>query len=254
MAQTTISIDAIKDRQIANTLDALGVTLEAAGLSAAPTTTGTGAVVHATSPTLVTPTLGVAAATSVNKVAITAPATSATLTVANGKTLTASNTLTLAGTDATTITFQGTDTYVGRTTTDTLTNKTLTAPTLTTPAIGEATGTGITLTGYLKESVANALTATGTDRATALQLSAQINNVTTAAASTGVILPVGVVGMIIVVFNAGANATQVYASASETIDTVAGSTGVPLTNAKRAMFMFVAANTWISAQLGVVSA
>lgn len=72
--------------------------------------------------------LGVATATSVNKVAITAPATSATLTVADGKTLTASNTLTLAGTDSTTITFQGTDTYVGRTTTDTLTNKTLTAP------------------------------------------------------------------------------------------------------------------------------
>ncbi len=36
--------------------------------------TGSGAVVRATSPTLVTPTLGVAAATSVNKVAITTPA------------------------------------------------------------------------------------------------------------------------------------------------------------------------------------
>lgn len=81
-----------------------------------------------TSPTLTTPTLGVATATSINKMAITAPATSSTLAVADGKTLTASNTLTLAGTDSTTITFQGTDTYVGRTTTDTLTNKTLTAP------------------------------------------------------------------------------------------------------------------------------
>jgi hypothetical protein len=38
--------------------------------------------------------------TSVNKVTITAPATSATLTIANGKTLTASNTITLAGTDS----------------------------------------------------------------------------------------------------------------------------------------------------------
>jgi hypothetical protein len=54
-----------------------------------------------TSPTLVTPTLGVATATSINKVAITAPATSATLTIANGKTLTASNTMTLAGADDT---------------------------------------------------------------------------------------------------------------------------------------------------------
>jgi hypothetical protein len=67
--------------------------------------TGTGSVVRATSPTLTTPTLGVASATSVNKVAITAPATSATLTIADGKTLTANNSLTLAGTDSTTMTF-----------------------------------------------------------------------------------------------------------------------------------------------------
>ena len=70
--------------------------------------TGSGSLVFATSPTLVTPILGVATATSINKVAITAPATSATLTIANGKTLTANNSLTLAGTDATTMTFPGT--------------------------------------------------------------------------------------------------------------------------------------------------
>lgn len=65
--------------------------------------TGSVAVVLSTSPTLVTPVLGVAAATSINKVAITAPATSATLTIADGKTLTSSNTLTLAGTDSSTL-------------------------------------------------------------------------------------------------------------------------------------------------------
>ena len=81
-----------------------------------------------TSPTLTTPALGVATATSINKLTITAPATSATLNIANGKTLASNNTLTFAGTDSTTITFQGTDTYVGLATTDTLTNKTLTAP------------------------------------------------------------------------------------------------------------------------------
>lgn len=42
---------------------------------------------------------------TLNKVTITAPATGATLTIADGKTLTVSNTLTLAGTDSTTMTF-----------------------------------------------------------------------------------------------------------------------------------------------------
>lgn len=76
-------------------------------------TTGTGNAVFATSPTLTTPTIGVATATSVNKMAITAPATSSTLAVADGKTLTASNTLTLAGTDSTTMTFPAISTNVG---------------------------------------------------------------------------------------------------------------------------------------------
>lgn len=107
---------------------------------------------------------------------------------------------------------------------------------------------------YHIRSVGNALTAAGSTRADALQLAKQVNNVTTAASGTGVILPVGVIGMRITIFNAGANAIQVYASASETIDTVAGSTGVPLTNAKRCEYFFVAANTWISMQGGPISA
>ena len=48
------------------------------------------------SPTLVTPTLGEAAATSINKVAITAPATAATLTIADGVTLTVNASVTIA--------------------------------------------------------------------------------------------------------------------------------------------------------------
>lgn len=67
------------------------------------TTTGTGSIVRATSPTLVTPVLGVAGATSINKVTITEPASSATLTIANGKTFTANNTLTLTATDGATL-------------------------------------------------------------------------------------------------------------------------------------------------------
>lgn len=108
-----------------------------------------------TSPTMTTPTLGVASATSINKVAITAPATSATLTIADGKTFTANDSvtvgtggvvlgnsggftaaaskvltvnksITLDGTDSTTMTFPSTSgTVLTADSTATLTNKTI---------------------------------------------------------------------------------------------------------------------------------
>jgi hypothetical protein len=77
--------------------------------------TGTGALVFANTPTLVTPVLGVATATSINKMAITAPATSSTLAVADGKTFTVNHSLTLAGTDTTTMTFPATSATIART-------------------------------------------------------------------------------------------------------------------------------------------
>jgi hypothetical protein len=104
-----------------------------------------------TSVALTTPDIGVATATSVNKVAITAPGTSATLTIANGKTLTASKTLTLDGTDSTTMTFPSTSATIARTdAANTFTGvQVLTSPSLlgtvsvadtTTPAISLASG------------------------------------------------------------------------------------------------------------------
>lgn len=89
-----------------------------------------GTVATATTTPAITLTLGAITPTSVNGLTITT--TTGTLTLTNSKTLSVSNTLTFAGTDSTTITFQGTDTYVGRTTTDTLTNKTLTSPIIST--------------------------------------------------------------------------------------------------------------------------
>lgn len=55
--------------------------------SAVTDETGTGLLVFATSPVLTTPNIGVATATTVNKVTITTPATSATLTLVQGSTL-----------------------------------------------------------------------------------------------------------------------------------------------------------------------
>lgn len=77
--------------------------------------TGTGKFVFDTSPTLATPTLGVATVTSVNKVVITAPASASTLTIADGKTLTVNNSVTVVGTDATTMTFPTTSATIART-------------------------------------------------------------------------------------------------------------------------------------------
>ena len=79
----------------------------------AASTTGTGAVVLATSPTLVTPVLGVATATSINRLTITQPATGSTLTIADGKTLTQNATQTFAGVDGKTLTFNNSITFAG---------------------------------------------------------------------------------------------------------------------------------------------
>jgi hypothetical protein len=99
--------------------------------------TGTGTVVAlATSPSFTTPSLGVATATSINKVAITAPASSATLTIADGKTLTANNSLTFSGTDGTTFTLPANSgTVVTLAETQTLTNKRITARVSSTASI-----------------------------------------------------------------------------------------------------------------------
>jgi hypothetical protein len=101
--------------------------------------TGSGNVVLATSPTLTTPDIGAATATSINKVAITAPATSATLTIADGSTLATSGAFstTLTATGATTLTLPTTGTLATLSGTETFANKTLNGP-----KIGTAAGSG----------------------------------------------------------------------------------------------------------------
>jgi len=126
--------------------------------------TGTGLVVFNNSPTLITPTLGAATATSIN--GLTISSTTGTLSIANGKTLTASNTLTLTGTDTSSVNFSsgGTVAYVAdklsvfaATTSAELagviSDETGTgvlvfsnSPTLVTPTLGAALATSITAT------------------------------------------------------------------------------------------------------------
>ena len=137
-----------------------------------------------TSPVMTAPALGTATATSVNKVALTAPATSATLTIIDGKTLTASDTtnlttngITFAGTEtlaltatksvafadafstvganplilttgaSTNVTLPATGTLATLAGTESLSNKTFVAPVL-----GAATGTSLAATGAITSS------------------------------------------------------------------------------------------------------
>lgn len=94
-----------------------------------------------TSQTFVTPNIGVASMTSLNKYTFVAPATSATMTITDGKSLSVSNALTFAGTDATTMTFPSTSATIARTdAANTFTGvQTMTSPALTTPVLGTPT-------------------------------------------------------------------------------------------------------------------
>ena len=127
--------------------------------------TGTGLAVFGTSPTLTTPNIGAATATTINGNTFTAG--TGTLTLGAGKTLTASNTLTFTGTDASsvnfgtggTVVYTGTDLSVFAATTSAqlagvLSDETgtgaavfATSPTLVTPALGVATATSVAIGG-----------------------------------------------------------------------------------------------------------
>lgn len=145
----------------ANNLSVFAATTSAQLAGVISDETGSGSLVFANSPTLITPTLGAATATTINKLTITAPTSAATLTILDGKTLTVNNTLTFSGTDGSSVAFGtgGTVAYTGGTlaqfsaTTSSqlagvISDETgsgalvfATSPTLTTPNIGVATGT-----------------------------------------------------------------------------------------------------------------
>ena len=107
---------------------------------------GTGSVVRATSPTLVTPNIGIATATSVN--GLTISASTGTLSIGNGKTFTTSNSLTFTGTDGTSFAFPSTsDSVVTLGVSQTLTNKTLTSPVINGGTVAGLTSFGIRSSG-----------------------------------------------------------------------------------------------------------
>ncbi len=98
-------------------------------------------------------------------------------------------------------------------------------------------------------SVATTLTAAGTTQATGLALTADVNMIGTAAASTGVVLPaISGAGDQVFVYNGGANAVKVYpaVTGSPTINLIAGATGVSVPAAKGVLCVAVSATAWVA--------
>jgi|SRR5688572_9893482 len=101
--------------------------------------------------------------------------------------------------------------------------------------------------GFVANSASVELEAVGSDRASALELLAQINIVSTAATSAvGVLLPssadLGVGGFVDVYNDGPSNSFHIYGSGDDEIDGTAGATGVALTNEYWARFFVSAPN------------
>lgn len=184
--------------------------------------TGSGSFVQATSPTLVTPTLGAALATSINGLAFTT--STGTVTIANGKTATVNNTLTFAGTDSTSMTFPTTSASIARTdSAQTFTGvQTFTAPILGTPTsinLGNATALPCAATPALTGAVttsagscATTLAATGLTTGTSVTLAGS-NQYFVCTGTCTVTVPVPAAGVQYCVMNDDNVATVITLSA-----------------------------------------
>lgn len=165
---------------------------------------------------------GLVTATSVNKVTITAPATSATLTIADGKTLTSNASMTLAGTDATQLSLAGNLTTAGAY------GVTLTA-TATTALTLPTSGTLSTLCTASHDYGAAAADWT----LTAAEAQCSFISVTNASAGVNAILPAAMPGKTWLIAN-GSGQTLTFK--------VTGQTGATLASTKAGLYAGTAAD------------
>ena len=94
---------------------------------------------------------------------------------------------------------------------------------------------------------ATGLVAVGTTQATALQLSAVFNAITTSSASTGLKLPPCEAGAMVYIYNLSGQTLQIYTNESTGVTmnaAVAGATGVAVGNTKTAICFATSATTW----------
>jgi hypothetical protein len=98
--------------------------------------------------------------------------------------------------------------------------------------------------GFVAYGVSQAVTAAGSTQATATLLTRPINNITTVAASTGVIFPAAVPGMRIIVRNGGANILRIYPASGAQINTLGTNTGLQLETSATIEFVAVSGTQW----------
>jgi hypothetical protein len=98
--------------------------------------------------------------------------------------------------------------------------------------------------GFVAYGVSQAVTAAGSTQATATPLTRPINNITTVAASTGVIFPGAVPGMRIIVRNGGANILRIYPAVGAQINTLGTNTGLQLEVDATIEFVAVSGTRW----------
>jgi len=99
-------------------------------------------------------------------------------------------------------------------------------------------GLGPNATQAVGGTVATGLVATGSTAATALQLGAVNNYVTTSAASTGVMLPTGGAGDCVFIMNRAGQALVVYPPTGATVN---ATTSFSQTSAKGALYFYASA-------------
>lgn len=98
--------------------------------------------------------------------------------------------------------------------------------------------------------VAPTVSAAGTTQGTGTALTASINYITTAAASSGVVLPSAEVGDSVLVYNAGANTVKVYPDSSSQINALSANASINLPINTGIQFWRVTSTVWV----GILSA